>query len=557
MSKEKDAKYYDDIFKENLTNVRYQGIWEEVLSMLPANAEVLEVGCGQGDLAKMICEKGITYSGFDFSEEAVRQAAEKIGHTTCSPPPGFGVLNAYDQASYSNMAFPYNTVICLEVLEHLDDLKVIGNIPVGKRVIFSVPNFDDPAHLRTYSSIEQIKQRFDGMLEIISHRIYTQPKTTEKIFLIDATRIPGLGVLSRKTRPTISACMIVKNEQNMLAGCLKSIAGLVDEVIICDTGSNDRTADIIYDLNTNGELAGKIKTFSDPWEDDFSLHRNNSIGRATMDWILIIDADERMHLEDIEELKARLMETKCKGAAVRIYNDKSGKAEQTFHYSIRLFRRSTNWKYEGIVHNALKFDELEPIEETACRVRHLGYDLNEPQKMEKFKRTRRLLEKQIKVQPEPFVMFNLGNSILEEVRFNDKADIDRAKELFRKVIIGTEPKGPKRHLYLMAFVQKAWCHLTKEESSEAIYCCQTALRLKDDYLDALLILGHAFSQARQWEQAIISYKAYIDTRETYDPTKDKYKIAINNMHSQEEATNGIRLALDQQRNELKSKVVVV
>ena len=548
MQREQNPNYYDEIFKKNLTNARYQGIWEEVLSMLPANANVLEVGCGQGDLGKMIINRGLVYRGFDFSPEAIKQA--KVKSDWC-----FYEDNAYEESSYTaNQG--YNTVICLEVLEHLDDQKVIRNIPIGKRVIFSVPNFDDPAHLRTYNSIEQIKQRFDGMLEIISHRVYTMPDTGANIYLVDAMRIPGV-VRSESKRPTISACMIVKNEQNMIAGCLKSITGLVDEVIICDTGSNDRTADIVYDLSKNGDLAGKIKTFNDPWQDDFSHHRNLSIERATMEWILIIDADERIHLEDIEQLIARLTDTKCKGAALQVYNDMSGKAEQSFHYSIRLFKRSTNWRYEGIVHNALKFDELEPIEETTCRVRHLGYDLNEAQKMEKFKRTRRLLEKQMKLEPQPFVMFNLGNSILEEVRFNAEADMERATELFRNVIMETLPKGPKRHLHLMSWCQKAWCHVVREEPGSAIRCAREALRLKDDYLDALLILGHAFSQARKWEQAITSYKAYIDTRETYDPRNDKFKIGMNNMHSQEEATNGIRLAMDQLRNEVKSQVVVV
>src|SRR3990167_6711291 len=84
--------------------------------------------------------------------------------------------------------------------------------------------------------------------------------------------------------PTISLCMIVKNEERYLDQCLNSVKDLADEIIIVDTGSTDRTKEIAKKFNA--------KIFDFKWTDDFSAARNESIKHATKDWILVLDADE-------------------------------------------------------------------------------------------------------------------------------------------------------------------------------------------------------------------------------------------------------------------------
>ena len=83
---------------------------------------------------------------------------------------------------------------------------------------------------------------------------------------------------------TISLCMIVKNEEAVLARCLDSVADLVDELIIVDTGSTDATREIA------GQYTDKVYEFE--WIDDFSAARNYSISKATMEYIYVADADE-------------------------------------------------------------------------------------------------------------------------------------------------------------------------------------------------------------------------------------------------------------------------
>ena len=85
---------------------------------------------------------------------------------------------------------------------------------------------------------------------------------------------------------TISLCMIVKNEEAVLARCLDSIHDLVDEIIIVDTGSTDRTKEIAARYTD--------QIFDFPWESDFSAARNFSFSRAHMDYIYTADADEML-----------------------------------------------------------------------------------------------------------------------------------------------------------------------------------------------------------------------------------------------------------------------
>lgn len=85
---------------------------------------------------------------------------------------------------------------------------------------------------------------------------------------------------------SVSLCMIVKNEEDVLERCLKSVAGLVDEIIIVDTGSTDRTREIATHF-TN-------QIFDFPWQDDFSAARNEAFSHASMDYCMWLDARRRI-----------------------------------------------------------------------------------------------------------------------------------------------------------------------------------------------------------------------------------------------------------------------
>lgn len=89
--------------------------------------------------------------------------------------------------------------------------------------------------------------------------------------------------------------MIMRNEAKVLARCLNSVRGLVNDIIICDTGSSDSSIDIANNLGA--------QVLKDPWHDDFARPRNISIAAAKSDWILIMDPDEIVLKKDHSAIK--------------------------------------------------------------------------------------------------------------------------------------------------------------------------------------------------------------------------------------------------------------
>src|SRR5471030_3198558 len=96
----------------------------------------------------------------------------------------------------------------------------------------------------------------------------------------------------------VSLCMIVKDEEEYLPRCLSSINDIVDEIIIVDTGSTDKTVDIAK------KFGAKVYYFK--WNNNFSEARNESLKYATKDWILILDADDEFYVEDRKTFKVLL-----------------------------------------------------------------------------------------------------------------------------------------------------------------------------------------------------------------------------------------------------------
>src|SRR5580698_3849853 len=94
----------------------------------------------------------------------------------------------------------------------------------------------------------------------------------------------------------VSLCMIVRHEEADLQACLDTAADLVNEIIVVDTGSTDGTMDIAR--------RNRARVFAFPWCDNFAAARNESIRRATGDWIFWLDADDRIEDASGPKLKA-------------------------------------------------------------------------------------------------------------------------------------------------------------------------------------------------------------------------------------------------------------
>jgi len=185
---EKGHQYYDSIYARGYATDSYYPLYQQVLKMIEQGStpkRVLEIGCGVGDLGKLIVERGYEYRGFDFSPVAV-----ECSRALC-PQADFRVGDAYNPASY--LPHDYATAIALEVLEHLDDLRMIENVPAGVRLIASVPDYDDVAHLRLYKNPQRdILERFKPLLnvtDIVSLTGQGQTGEPKTIYLFQGIRL--------------------------------------------------------------------------------------------------------------------------------------------------------------------------------------------------------------------------------------------------------------------------------------------------------------------------------------------------------------------------------
>ncbi len=147
---------------------------------------------------------------------------------------------------------------------------------------------------------------------------------------------------------TISLCMIVKNEEKHLARCLDSVAGLMDEIIIIDTGSTDRTAEIASRYTP--------RVYSYLWKDDFADARNHSFSKASMDYCMWMDADDILdegerdkflHLKQVLSVDTDIVMMKYNTAF-----DEAGRP--TFSYfRERWIRNRAGYRWVGAVHEVI------------------------------------------------------------------------------------------------------------------------------------------------------------------------------------------------------------
>jgi glycosyltransferase involved in cell wall biosynthesis len=208
---------------------------------------------------------------------------------------------------------------------------------------------------------------------------------------------PMVMAKSQRANAIISLCMIVKDEIANIGACLKNAKALADEIIVVDTGSKDRTADV--------STVFGARTFACSWNDDFAAARNYSIDQAEGDWILILDADEMIASKDHTSMRQQIAAHVNKPAALSITtrnythmanafqwqaNDGSYPEHETGSgwipsHKVRLFPRMEHIRFRYPIHEKVdpSIREIDlPIVDCSIPVHHYG-DLNESKKQRK------------------------------------------------------------------------------------------------------------------------------------------------------------------------------
>lgn len=208
---------------------------------------------------------------------------------------------------------------------------------------------------------------------------------------------------------TISVCLVVKNEEKYLKRCLTSIKNVADEIIVVDTGSDDRTVEVAREFTD--------RIFEVRWRDDFSKARNFALNKATGDWVLMLDGDEELDPGCITLLREKVDSNDSEGYLIKVVNyyDSGNGVETAPDVVFRLFRNNRSYRYTGAIHEQIceNIIEVNPkakisIAEDICII-HYGYLAEEISAKNKAERNTRLLEKAVQKNPHNLLdRFHLG-----------------------------------------------------------------------------------------------------------------------------------------------------
>ncbi|MCM1984847.1 TPR domain-containing glycosyltransferase [Lyngbya confervoides] len=218
---------------------------------------------------------------------------------------------------------------------------------------------------------------------------------------------------------SLSLCMIVRDEAAVLARCLQSVQGLVDEQIVVDTGSQDETAAIAR------SFGARIYDFV--WRDDFAAARNYSLAQVTGDWVLVLDADEELLPAAVPAIKQAIKDPNI--LLFQLLREEVGSQRTPISLVSRLFRNHPQMTFKRPYHelvddSVVAIQRAEPHWQigqiSTLALRHEGYQQQRLQSKEKLARAQRMLEKGLRQHPEDaYLLSKLGGLYYEQNRWSE------------------------------------------------------------------------------------------------------------------------------------------
>lgn len=306
--------------------------------------------------------------------------------------------------------------------------------------------------------------------------------------------------------------MIVKDEASYIEDCLKSVLPIADEIVVVDTGSVDGTTEI---ANRYG-----ARIFHHKWDDSFSGARNVYIKHATMDWILVLDADERVDSEGllaIDNLLSGGDDFMGFTFILRNYTNDSttlgwSPSEENNPFrnefsgwyptrSIRLFRNHKDIHYTRTVHESVR-ESINKINGKILNlnipIHHLGDRRGKENKYIKMKTYERLGKEQIKLKPQDAqAYFELGRI------YRERGEYEMAEKMLKKAN-EIDEGYPQIHNEL------GTVYLNQERFDDARMAFKKAIVLNPSFADAHYNLGNLYERLNEYDMAAESYRKAIE-----------------------------------------------
>jgi glycosyltransferase involved in cell wall biosynthesis len=279
--------------------------------------------------------------------------------------------------------------------------------------------------------------------------------------------------------------MIVKNEEHTIARCLDSVKDLVDEIVIIDTGSTDKTKDIV------SQFTDRVINFQ--WIDDFAAARNFAFSQAKMDYIFWLDADDALLDEDRKKFLS-LKDTldPSVDSVTMHYNlafDENGNVTASLRRN-RLVKRQNNFRWIGAVHEYL---------EVWGNIKHSDVAVTHSRTHNDSDRNLRIYENRLKNGEEfsPRDLFYFANELFEHQK------IERAIEFYKR-FLNTKKGWVEDNI--SACDRLADCYNSLEDPENELHYILKSFEYDSPRPDFCCRLGYWFLQENQYHQAIFWYK---------------------------------------------------
>lgn len=324
-------------------------------------------------------------------------------------------------------------------------------------------------------------------------------------------------VLSNSKTPTVSVCLIVKNEEAFLGKCLQSVRAFASQIIVVDTGSTDRTVAIAREQGA--------EVYFHPWNDDFSAARNAGLIHATGDWLLVMDADEELASGAADHL---LRETRVPDVmAYQLPLINVGREQEGGLHLPRLFRNMPGCRYEGRVHEQFLHGMIQltsgwglKIASSQATLLHHGYTAEVTASRNKPQRNLRLLQQSLpEVANDPmsraYLLMHMG---LETVRTGNLAEgIDCYKEavdLLNKLILEKKKGSKLSQEFRATLLEQYGSYLTRANRYREVISLYETPLAKSGSLSASdhYGLGLACGQVGEHEKAVTEFRACLAKR---------------------------------------------
>jgi len=329
--------------------------------------------------------------------------------------------------------------------------------------------------------------------------------------------------------------MIVKNEEKYLSGCLESVKNLVDEAIIVDTGSEDSTIEIAK------SYGAAIYNF--PWVNDFSKARNYALSKTTSEWILYLDADERLDAASLESLKTVIKGKNKLGVRCKIYNEDKISNKPKLQSYTRLFKKSTDIEFRGKVHEQIDDSLLEQnynIINADILINHIGYSISKDGLKKKAERNLELLLNEYKEKPSGYTAFHLGNSysILNE---KDKA--------YRYYQIATDDKSLLNEYRSLSLSYCAEYFSQKEQITQAVDAIANAVEIDPENIVTNLVASEIYYKLKRSDEAVHYCMKALDENTNRSKKKSGNRLIDVFQDNEKIIYHGLNIAFDTNHKE--------